>query len=435
MDPLFHARSDVDCQINPNSNYSGNFLFPASFILISIFLLCLLLPERYFEPLGFYPGGLGAIDLIQYWSGGALLLKGFSPYDSALVVQEQLSVFPSAPEIIQMWNPPPVVLFTLPMGLVQFANLIPLWFFIQISIYLLSVGALYKLFPRLGSGKLRWLFYFVIIFFYPLVSSLGYGQISFLLLGSLAAWLYFREQAESTRPSFCAGLLLSISIIKPHLFVFIYFEVVRAAIFRKRFAELFGLFVGLSVFLAMPLVIRPNIYTEYFAAWNAPPLFWKTPTLGSWVQWLAVSVENISPISREATLFRMLPMLIGVGAYLLWILPNKKAPSVYALIPLGVLVSPYGWIYDFMILLPSLAFILNEALTRLKQGDTKTIGIVLAIFLQSQVLFFLLPGAIGQESFVWYPAVIAALAIYVARPIIISDFESLEPQSRELDPS
>jgi hypothetical protein len=73
-------------------------------------------------------------------------------------------------------------------------------------------------------------------------------------------------------------------------------------------------------------------------------------------------------------------------------------------VPLSLITSPYGWVFDQMLLLPTVAFFAARGALWQLYG-----GIVLNLVMMS------MPARFGQQAFIWYTAAFLLLSLTVHR--------------------
>jgi len=347
------------------------------------------------------------VDLLQYWSAAKIFLAGGNPYDFTLLNNLQIAAGrPEHHDLIIMWNPPIILLIILPLALFSFSAA-------AISFFLAgTVGiATSFLLSRLSlKGQLlnlpKSLQFFSILFlvtFYPAFLSLAYGQISFVLLLSLSLYFFFSSKSSYT-DSFAAGICLSLTLIKPHVLYLLYFFILWRSFTSKSWGTIAGLISGASILFLGPLVINSEIFFYYLAAASRPPIFWQTPTLGSWLQgwtglheaWVRFMPTIISALVFVLTLLRF-PSLIS----------NQALP--FLIIPISLFTSPYGWVYDQMLLLPSALWMIGISAALL--GPKPLVFIPASILIAANIGMMAAPAEAGQHVHVWYPILFFILAL------------------------
>ncbi len=347
----------------------------------------------------------GSIDFVEYWSSAQLFGHKQNPYNSTQLLAIQRTVIGVEDHPILMWNPPQVFTFLIPLITLDFGLGRVLW--IVLGIILIILGVKFSL-KVIDSGiklapRHRLVIALFLLTFYPFALSLYYGQISPLLLFGFATYLYLRFRGDGLG-SFGGGFALSLTLLKPHLLYLIYLELLISSIRERKFGSLIGIVSGLLASLLIPLLFFPEVLVLYLNALNGPPLYWQTPTLGSLLQGLT---------GNHTIVTRFLPTFLGGIFFLLInIRRREKTFDLHAmmlLVPLSLLTSPYGWVYDQMLLLPVALVVFskcfNSPLTR--QAFFSGGALLLA-----NLIMLLMPTKFGQEWFVWYPVVFYGALVY-----------------------
>jgi hypothetical protein len=150
---------------------------------------------------------------------------------------------------------------------------------------------------------------------------------------------------------------------------------------------------GTAALAGLAELIAPGIWNQWVAAFEKPPVYFKTPTIGSLIQnlfgsqhgWLvytpAVMTLIIFGLFRSKSIFiKILKDPVGITA-------------------LSLATAPYGWIFDQVLLLP-----LVFRLTSRKD-----------LFLPLSVIFLNIQGFSpwmpAQHDYWWYPIALFALSI------------------------
>jgi hypothetical protein len=327
------------------------------------------------------------VDLLQYWSGARLFTTGGNPYSDSEMRAQQSPVFPQE-GTIRLWNPPVIFPFIAPLAHVDFDTAKLLWFSIGVFVFTSSVVLLLTTYPcHSMKPKVRVGLYLALLSFVPFVEMLSWGQAGWILLVSVIGWWVLFRQRGLT--SLSAGILLSMSAIKPHLLAPLYAALFLSSFQLRQFRLILGFAVGVTLCSALSLFVRHDIWSLYLVAMSDPPLHWRTPNLGSLLQGLS-GVHSLW--MRHAPL----GVAFALGTFLFTIpkirsILSHREAFLY-LVPLSLLVSPYGWLYDQVVVLP-LFFELAYRAHKQREPCTSlflcTVGSVLMILC--------LPPSLGQE--------------------------------------
>ena len=334
--------------------------------------------------------GFGRIDLLQYWAAARLFLGGQNPYDphALKLLQQEVSAFAGLP--VLMWNPPVLLPFIAPLGLLPFPVAVGAAF---LSALILLAGSTMLLVSRFEIRARRVALAYVLSF-YPFALSVFYGQISPLLLLGLCGMIALLGEAENDDRRMLlisAGALLSLVVVKPHLlYLPVCYLLLNWRVPRVRMV-LCGAAGMLAIMVVLVALVDARVFGFYSMALHAPPVYWKTPTIGSFLQGWTGSAA-----------LRVVPMLCGIAALVWWQVRVRSEFSVehfLLLVPLSLVTSPYGWVYDQMLLLPCGLYCIARA-------EVQSRGVRMALYgllFGANIVMMLVPG--GQEQFVWFPVV------------------------------
>lgn len=338
------------------------------------------------------PGADIGVDFVQYWAGGRALLHRQNPYDIRIISDWETQELGAGAGTVRLWNPPTIFPVVLPFAALPYGLAMQLWICAGILISGAAIMSLAEALRFPSPGR-KLLAIFCCASSSALVSNVGFGQSSHLALAGLAIFLC-RSNGANKLDSFGAGIGLGLTLIKPHLLGLCYIFLIVKSVFEKRRQALLGLaasglFLGLS-----PLIASPSVFSDYLAEGTHFPIYWQTPTLGSLLQ-------GISGIHSLGV--RMLPFLVSAVLLLLVILARpgllKSENFFSALIPWSLALSPYGWTYDQLLLLPSVVLACS-------QSERKAWLILGANLLMLSPIL-----GMTQQSSVWYPVFIGILTL------------------------
>ncbi len=188
-------------------------------------------------------------------------------------------------------------------------------------------------------------------FFPPAINHFALGQVSIL-----SALCLFLSVKWIERMPWLSAFLLVLGMTKPQIGIFILFGV---SIYQFRTGGFNGLVsYGLKAFLA--------------ALTLTLPLFIAEP---KWIPDFIVSLQSNTPEWTHPSILSQLEIWIGGWAYLVWgsflismlwfitRLWQNNTPQIAALwtLAITVLVTPYVWSWDFVLILPLMVYVLSRA--------------------------------------------------------------------------
>jgi hypothetical protein len=330
-------------------------------------------------------------DYISYWSAGQLLTHHGDPYSpsSVLAVEKQQGYAPEKPIIMR--NPPWALFLTIPLGYVNARwGLIP-WT-AAILACLIAYFRLMRVAPR---DRI------IVYLFAPVLACLSSGQSSpFLLLG-FSLFLRFHQR----QPRIGAiGLLLM--AIKPHLFLVFGPILLIDCIYRENYRLLSWSAVSLAGATFLGMSFDPHVWPHYLAMLRSSNLnneFIQTPSY--------LFRYLVSPSSEWLQFLPSIAALIwGVWFYLrnrdTWDWCKQGMP----LMLITVFTSPYAWLTDEIVLLPTIVFALSNP-HRPRQSEN--VYILLNVFAMALIVAQV---QLSSGAYLWTTAAWVGWYLYSRHP-------------------
>jgi hypothetical protein len=279
------------------------------------------------------------------WGPTYLLTHGQSPYRVDKLFELGNAV----------WMPMVVGLF-FPLGFLTLQQASNLWFMFNLICILLIVWM------SSGSRRPPMLLFAVAIFlsllFPPMISHLWLGQISIfvtLVFMGIAIW-------NDSMPLPLLGALMAASLPKPQLTIFVLpgFLIYRIKKYGvQKTIQLLASFVGCIVALTLPLFLAyPNWIPDFILELQKNPS-WDHPSSLNFLR-------NAMPGFGTAIWIILALTLFIINIRLWMTLSNRHA--IYWSLALTLLITPYIWTWDFVMILPLFISSLFEAKTRLSLG-------------------------------------------------------------------
>lgn len=331
----------------------------------------------------------GNKDFISYWAAGQLLIHHANPYDSAAVLRVEKAAGFHAEKPLIMRNPPYALVLTLPLGLVGAKTGAVIWSLLLVASIGLSVRLIWAIYGY-PPDRLHLFGYM----FAPTLSCLRLGQTTaFILLGLvLFLWWYKR------RP-LLAGACLAMLAFKPHLFLPFGLVMLVWIVASRSYRVLLGAIMALAAMLALPFWLDHGLWSHYL------PVLKDAGADSQFLPTVSALVRLVVP-PHEAWV-QFVPAVLGC----IWALRffhryakewdwNQHGP---ALLVLSVLVAPYSWLADEIIVMPALL----QAVFGCVVGNRSFMGFV---FLNGVALAAMLFFAVPEHSgfYFWTPVAWAA---------------------------
>lgn len=320
-----------------------------------------------------------AKDYISYWSAGKLLIHHADPYSPKLVYEMEKSQRYTENRPILMRNPPWALPLVIPLGFGSSMTGLLLW-------TLAAAGCIVAFIRLLNVLPEDRVFAFI---FAPAVCSFCSGQSSpFLLLG-FSLFLRFNR----SRP-FLAGASLALMAIKPHLFLVFWIVLLFDCIYRRRFMVLVGGAAALAAGTAIAMSLDHHVWQHYFAMLRSAVLDTEFfPTM---------SMQFRLFIDPKAVWLLFVPSALALLWGISYYARNRHVwdwrIQGMLLILVTVMVSPYGWFSDEIVLLPALAFA-----AAYPQKRKYSLKILVAINAIALLELLVVQPSIVSRAFVWTP--------------------------------
>lgn len=327
-------------------------------------------------------------DYISYWSAGKLLIHRADPYSATnvLALEKSQGYSPATPIIMR--NPPWALFLTAPLGMLSPAAGLLLW--------TLAAAGCIVVFLRLmrvpaDDRVLAFLFA-------PALCAICSGQSSpFLLLG-FSLFLYLHK----SRPAL-AGASLLFMAIKPHLFLVFWLVLIADCIYRRRHALAAGFIAALTAGTAFAMVFDARIWQHYFAMLHSSSLD------GEFFPTLSMLFRLV--IDRRAVWLLFVPSVVGCVWAISYYARHCRcwdwATDGMLVMLVTLLVSPYGWFSDEIVLMPALAFALSLPLRR-----KHSVAALATVNCLGILILVLIHPSLNSAAYLWTPAAWLAWYLY-----------------------
>ena len=283
----------------------------------------------------------GKRDFIEYWAAGQQLAHHANPYDSqALLARERSAGFPPDAPVMLVRNPPVVLPLLAPLGYLPPRAAELIWCSLLLASLLASVWMVSKRHNR-NIGALDML----AVFFGPALCCLLTGQMSMLTLLGLAFFLFFQQ----TSPAL-AGAGLAICLVKPHLLLPFTVVLTLWTIEQRRYRILIGAGSALALAATVAYHLDPNAWSECAALMRESRAD-------------LVPLPCLSGVLRRslypgAMWLQYLPATLGCIWAFVYYRRHRldwdwtTHGSLVTLV--SVIVAPYSWFTDQVVLIPAL---------------------------------------------------------------------------------
>lgn len=344
--------------------------------------------------------GMVERDWFTYWAGGRGLLAGINLYDPR-------AWFDLHETYGSRWFPNPVfiyapvtALFFAPLGALPVNIAAVLWVWFSEILTALSVWLIVRHWHHVRAMRLVLFWSLAVLFFLPALLTLLMGQASALILFLVAATAVLWQREKW----FVGGLLLGLTTVKPQAVAFLILVIAVWLMLKRRWLALTGLGTALGASAVASVLLFPNFITDWLNTATGKvggvaarmPTIWglaadlSAPPFGVWLGVLSACA------------------LAGLALVIVARWQGDLLTLFGALIVISMVVTPYLWNYDQILLLLPLAI----ALTRWEQRGVAEWVIAFTLFVVDLVawLFFGLAASRLRDNWsVCLPFLVGAL--------------------------
>ncbi len=305
-------------------------------------------------------------DIGSYWLSSILLLSSKNPYSiesMRLLGGELLNVHNYNPTMVVPWSltllsPLGFLSYDYATALILLLNLISLLLGVRILLYCFADS----LHIKRSDSSWRWFVIYsswMTFWYFPVWYTLWLGQVTcFLFLGiALLLWGEVGNFSNERRIYLAllqgAGLLLT--IMKAHILSVFYLVLLLQWLRKRAYVKVAVGALSFVFALLAPWVLYSDIYSFYISIPRSAFLSWTTPNLSGYF-----ALDGFA---------KFLPLLVAVVVTLFVEFSRKsitKEDEVFALMTalcVSLIVSPYCWPYDYLILLPVCCYLTGYVLS------------------------------------------------------------------------
>lgn len=360
--------------------------FKAVLLCMSIIFL-LLIPVQ-------LPEKVGAIDFRPYWSSSFLLAKGqdFSNPENLDMV-ERIQTGWTEPYTMYAWFAPTGNLILLPYTFIPFSQATYYWLLTNILI-LFSCALL------VWRDKSRiWIALVAMFIFEPTLVSMMFGQVNTLVFLGLALFLIFNRKQDWTM-----GASLILTTVKAHLVILtlplLLFNMIR----YKRWQALAGFTGMLFLCVVILFILYPAWHISFLKLLNLGLSdFRTTPTLSGLLTILGKSD------------YGKLIWVVGLFISLIFYWRYGKTWDIRTMIDvsllIGIIISPVGWSYDYIMLLFPILSILEWVTSGLILRKNARVIVTILLFVNIIIYYQRVLG-VNEVWFFWVPPTLTVLYVF-----------------------
>lgn len=323
-----------------------------------------------------YAPSLLCFDFSMYWKSGQLLLAGENPY-AVPHQSEYLGQSESGLPHMRMMGSPFSLVPILPFAFFGLDSARKIYIAV-LCLGLLASALILRVLYRKSSGVTA-----VLTLAFGAL-ALRWGSPTFISLLGITLVLWCMRYRHHVGAGFVLVALLS---LKPHLLIVPISGLIAGDLRAGRGRVLLGVLCGASLATVGLLALNPQVFLQFYEAARDTEAFnYRTATLPS------LLLGHI-----KAPLLLFAPVIIGtiMAVAVHWKnLPHSIEDFIVYSIPLSLILAPYAWGHDYILLIPSTASVLAHLGACTTPESSK-------VFARVQILFIAMGMLVGLFSFLW----------------------------------
>ena len=354
-------------------------------IVITLALLAILFQWRAFQ-------NSNAIDyhnsnFFVFWLSGKLLLEGESPYNADNWSEGHSKYAATTPREPTFLYPLPLAVFLTPLGLLSVKQAYFIWQWISQLAIAVVIFFLLKRWNSTAHNRLLVPVMLFLTFFGPIYLTLQIGSLGPLTLFFIFGALYLLDKEYL----FAAGILLSITMIKPSQGGTLLFLLCLVFLIRRQWNVIWGIATGGLLLLAIGLIVDPN-WISVFRQSSEAAFDRRLGVQSNVWSFSYLACNGNSTCYTVLGIVGML-LLLGVAAYFLWHHHQKMANwQIFNLIiPIAFISTLYLWAYDQILYVLPIVWIIGT----LVEKSRSYISAIIFLILLDTISFF----ALVQQAF------------------------------------
>jgi hypothetical protein len=303
-----------------------------------------------------------------FWLAGRMVLEGENPYDeSQYLAGHEIYGIKWQPNKIFPY-PLPLAIFCIPLGILSLPAAYITWQVISLVIVALTIFALLNHWQESAQRRLLVPIFAALFFFGPLYLTLHTGSIGAFALLSVLGAILLLEKGKS----FPAGIVLSLTILKPPQGLTILLLAGIWFLARRDWKAIYGVAIGGISLLVIGMIQDPLWLIKFRGASEAV----MDRTLGVHSNVWAFAYLACGGASPCSTLLGGILglVLLGLGGFFLWKnQPKGTAPAKVmaweafnVILPIAFASTVYLWAYDQLPYIIPIVWIIGTLVQRTK---------------------------------------------------------------------
>lgn len=320
-------------------------------------------------------------DFIAYWSAGQQLVKHQNPYSRNEVFALEQSVGLHSPKPLVMRNPPWTLFLVYPFGYMSPRVGLIFWMLGTLG----TVTLCLRIFEVPASNRLLG------FCFAPSYASIAVGQSSPLLLLGFTLFVQLRRP----RPML-AGAAILFMLAKPHILLVLLPVILLDCVYRRSYRILAGAGAAVALASSLASIFNISIWGYYLAMLRASRIE---------DDFIPTAIGALSVLTfPHHPMLQFIPSAIALPWAIWFYWKNREQwdwrTDSLPLLVVTVLVSPYAWMTDEIVLLPALLLAVSSPLrARYTFAIFMAVNTVVLAMLMQQVQ--LPSGAYAWTSIAW----------------------------------
>ena len=300
-------------------------------------------------------------DFFTFWLAGHMVWTGQAQYQANEWISGHNQFGVTWIPNNQFVYPLPLALIYAPLGLLDLRNAFILWDSLSEAMILFSVFGLISFQAEPIKKHYLILIFAGAILFRPTLVTLFYGQISSLLLFILTGVLLLWRKEKWL----LGGMVLPLVALKPNLGIPILILISFWLLIQKRFLSLAGMAISAVVLVLIGMLLDKNWIIEYLAIGNTKmsQTFGFSPTI-----WGLSAYLSDFKLTGTIILGGIVTAALLIGVF--YFLGQKRRPidsplwAMSIAIATTLLITPYTWPYDQLLLFIPIISIVMELMAR-----------------------------------------------------------------------
>jgi hypothetical protein len=355
------------------------------FVLVSLALIFLIFRYVFYIPSN--PRG----DFFTFWLAGKMNWLGQNPYSSAdWLAGHQAYGTTWIPNTIFVY-PLPLARLLAPIGLLPLDAAYIVWDTISIGMIFGSIALILSRWDLIKVKHFILPLFLGALIFRPSIVTLRNGQISAILLFAVSLGFFLLEIDRG----FWAGVVLGFCFVKPQVGVGLMAFVVFWLLIKRNWQGLVGVGVTATGLVLIGLQMSPSWISTFLTSGQQKMMsaFGLYPTTWGVSDYICKGQSNCTiPLS-----IFLCGILSAVLLFLLWRWRNKllHINAIGLIVPVALLIAPYSWAYDQLLLLVPFAII---TLNLYKRGSPYLLSALILPLLSTFSILLLFLANIRQDD-------------------------------------